>query len=68
MFEGFACRGLPRATLSRGKVAWLDGDLRAAAGAGEYIARAPFPAVHVANAAWRELNAPRPVTRADVTP
>jgi dihydropyrimidinase len=68
VFEGFACRGLPRATLSRGVVAWLDGDLRAAAGAGQYVARAPFPAVHVANATWRDLNAPRRVERADVTP
>jgi dihydropyrimidinase len=68
VFEGFACRGLPRATLSRGAVAWLDGDLRATACAGDYVARAPFPAVHVANATWLELTAPRPVERADVTP
>ena len=27
-----------------------------------------FPAVHVANAAWRELNAPRSVERLEVTP
>ncbi len=42
VFEGFACRGLPRATLSRGKVAWLDGDLRAEPGAGDYV---PAPAL-----------------------
>jgi dihydropyrimidinase len=68
VFEGFACTGLPRATLSRGEITWLDGDLRAAAGAGQYVARDPFPAVHVANATWRDLNAPRRVARADVTP
>jgi dihydropyrimidinase len=68
VFEGFQCRGLPRVTLSRGKVAWIDGDLRADAGGGEYVARAPFPAVHVANSTWRDLNAPRPVERAEVTP
>jgi dihydropyrimidinase len=68
VFEGFACTGLPRATLSRGEITWLDGDLRAAAGAGQYVARDPFPAVHVANATWRDLNAPRSVARADVTP
>ena len=34
VFEGFACRGLPRATLARGKAVWLDGDLRAETGAG----------------------------------
>ena len=68
VFEGFACTGLPRATLSAGKITWLDGDLRAEAGAGKYVPREPFPAVHVANATWRELNAPRRVERAEVTP
>jgi len=68
VFEGFTCTGLPRATFSRGEIAWLDGDLRATAGAGQYVARDPFPAVHVANATWRELNAPRAVQRMDVTP
>src|SRR5271165_4484787 len=68
VFEGFSCRGLPRATLSRGNVAWLDGDLRAEPGAGAYVARTPFPGVHVANATWREVTAPRRVERLDVTP
>jgi dihydropyrimidinase len=68
VFEGFVCTGLPRATLSAGKISWLDGDLRAEAGAGKYVPRDPFPAVHVANATWRELNAPRPIERAEVTP
>jgi dihydropyrimidinase len=59
VFEGFACTGLPRATLSAGKVGWLDGDLRAKAGSGQYVA----------NATWRELSAPRGVERAaSVTP
>ena len=68
VFEGFACRGVPRATLSRGKLAWLDGDLRAETGDGDYVPRAPFPAVQVADATWRELTAPRRVERVDVTP
>jgi dihydropyrimidinase len=68
VFEGFACTGLPRATLSAGKICWLDGELRAEAGAGKYVPRDPFPAAHVSNAAWRELNTPRRVERADVTP
>jgi dihydropyrimidinase len=68
VFEGFRCAGLPRATLSRGEITWLDGDLRAAAGAGKYVARDPFPAVHVANVTWREWTAPRRVERVDVTP
>jgi dihydropyrimidinase len=68
VFEGFACRGLPRATFSRGNIAWIDGALRAEGGEGAYVARSPFPAVHVANATWRELTAPRRVDRIDVTP
>jgi len=68
VFEGFACTGLPRATLSGGAITWLDGELRAQAGAGQYVARNPFPAVHVANATWHERTAPRRVERAAVTP
>ena len=68
VFEGFACRGLPRATLSGGRIAFMDGDLRAEQGDGRYVARDPFPAVHVANSIWHELNAPRGVARAEVTP
>jgi dihydropyrimidinase len=68
VFEGVSCRGLPRATLSRGKVAWLDGDLRAERGAGTYVPRPAFPAFQVANAKWQELTAPRAVERLDVTP
>jgi dihydropyrimidinase len=67
-FEGFKCTGLLRATLTRGEIAWLDGQVRAEAGAGKYVAREPFPAVHVANATWRELTAPRRVERVNVTP
>jgi dihydropyrimidinase len=68
VFEGFECTGLPRVTLSRGKVAWADGDLRAQAGDGQYVPREPFPAVHTALTTWRELTAPRPVERGEVTP
>jgi len=68
VFEGYHCTGLPRATLARGDIAWLDGDLRVRAGAGKYVARDPFPAIHVANAAWHEITAPRAVERAEVTP
>ena len=68
VFEGFACTGLPRATLSAGKICWLDGDLRSEGGVGKYVPRDPLPAVHVVNAAWHELNMPRRVERADVTP
>ena len=68
VFEGFECVGLPKITLSRGKIAWKDGDLRARAGDGNYVPRAAFPAVHVANSVWRETHAPKAVQRGEVTP
>ena len=68
VFEGYQCRGLPRATLNRGRVALLDGELRARAGDGKYIERPAFPASHVANATWKENTRPRGVARQEVTP
>ena len=68
VFEGYQCRGLPRATLNRGRVAMLDGELRAKAGDGKYIERPAFPASHVANATWKENTRPRGVARQEVTP
>jgi dihydropyrimidinase len=69
VFEGFKCTGLPVVTLSRGRIAWKDGDLRANPGDGDFVRRDPFPAVHVANTTWRDLNQPQAVKRAGaVTP
>jgi len=68
VFEGMDCQGLPRAVLARGTIAWIDGDLRAQAGSGQYVERKPFPAVQVAHATWREFTAPRPVDRGAVSP
>jgi dihydropyrimidinase len=68
VFEGFACAGGPAATLSRGRVVWKDGDLRAEAGDGHYVERPAFSPVHVANSTWKELTAPRAVPRGAVTP
>jgi dihydropyrimidinase len=65
VFEGFCCTGLPRVTLSRGEMAWLDGELRAKAGVGKYVPRDPLSGVHVANTRWRELTASRRADRAD---
>jgi dihydropyrimidinase len=68
VFEGFSCTGAPAATLSRGKLAWTNGDLRAEKGDGRYLERPPFAAVHVANSTWKHQTAPQAVRRADVTP
>ncbi len=42
VFEGMEVTGLARHTVSRGVVAWTDGDLRAVRGAGRYVERACF--------------------------
>ncbi|WP_448953309.1 dihydropyrimidinase [Labrys neptuniae] len=68
VFEGYECTGLPVVTLSRGRIAWKDKEIRLQKGDGAFIQRDPFPAVAVANATWKELNKPRPVSRIEVTP
>ncbi len=68
VFEGFACLGAPIATLSRGKIAFANGELRAEKGDGRYVERPPFSPVHVANSTWKQTDAPQAVRRADVTP
>jgi dihydropyrimidinase len=68
VFEGFDCVGAPIATLSGGKIAWMDGELRAENGDGKYVERPPFSPIQLANSTWKQATAPRAVTRADVTP
>ena len=68
VFEGFACAGLPVVTVSRGKIAWRQGDLRAEKGSGRYVERPAFSPVHVANSTWKELCAPQAVQRAAIVP
>jgi dihydropyrimidinase len=60
--------GAPVATLSRGKIAWTNGELRAERGDGRYVERPPFSPVHVANSTWKTQTAPRAVRRSGVTP
>jgi dihydropyrimidinase len=68
VFEGYRCTGVPVATLSGGRMAWLEGDLRARPGDGRYVERPPFSAVHVANSTWKTQSAPKSVQRMEVTP
>jgi dihydropyrimidinase len=68
VFEGFACTGAPVVTLSRGKIAWKQGELRAERGDGRYVERPAFSPVHVANSTWKVQTAPRAVERARITP
>ena len=64
VFEGVACEGLPRATLSRGEVVWQDGKMTAATGRGRFVPRAPFTPEARALREWRGLKAPKAVHRA----
>jgi dihydropyrimidinase len=66
VFEGKAVKGLPRYTLSRGVVSVDDGEVKAREGHGKFVAREPKPAVNRALSAWKELTAPRPVSRTGI--
>jgi dihydropyrimidinase len=66
VFEGHTVTGLPRFTLTRGRVAVHDGEMRGEEGHGQFIAREPNGAVNRALSAWKELTAPRPVQRAGI--
>ena len=64
VFEGFKVNGLARHTISRGEVVWSHGrNDQARPGRGKFIKRRPFPAVNQALSKWKELTAPRAVTR-----
>jgi dihydropyrimidinase len=55
---------LPRYVLSRGEVVWTQGkNDQARPGRGKFIPRRPFPAVNKALSKWKELTAPRAITR-----
>jgi dihydropyrimidinase len=60
--------GIPRTVISRGKVAWEQGDMRAKAGDGDFVARKPNAPVHQANAIWKGLTQPKGVKRVEVVP
>ncbi|MBL8902563.1 MAG: dihydropyrimidinase [Hyphomicrobiales bacterium] len=68
VFEGYECRGAPRTVLSRGRVAWEQGDMRAKPGDGDFVARPANAPVHQANAIWKGVTAPKGVKRVEVTP
>lgn len=63
VFEGIEVNGLPRFTLTRGKVAISENEVRTQQGHGEFIAREPYPAVNRALSQWKEITAPRAVVR-----
>jgi dihydropyrimidinase len=66
VFEGHKVTGLPRFTLTRGRVAIHDGEAWAQEGWGKFVGREARPAVNRALTQWKDLTAPRPVVRTGV--
>ncbi|HUN94216.1 MAG TPA: dihydropyrimidinase [Burkholderiaceae bacterium] len=63
IFEGRTVRGRASHTVSAGRLAWVDGDLRAERGAGRYVRRPPFAPGFDALARRAALSAPQAVAR-----
>jgi len=63
IFEGMTVQGKATHTLTRGHVAWADGDLRAVRGAGQYVKRPPFAPQFAPLARKAALEQPLPVAR-----
>jgi dihydropyrimidinase len=68
VFEGYECKGAPKTVISRGKIAWEQGDMRAKAGDGDFVRREANAPVHQANAIWKGITQPKGVKRVEVTP
>ena len=66
VFEGKTVKGLPRYTLTRGRVAVEDGTVNHKQGHGEFVAREPYHAVNKALSTWKEVTAPRKVERTGI--
>ncbi|TCP38707.1 dihydropyrimidinase [Rhodovulum marinum] len=66
VFEGKTVKGLPRFTLTRGRVAVNDGEFVGQEGHGEFVRREPNGAVNKALSSWKELTAPRKVERTGI--
>ncbi|MFT5163848.1 MAG: dihydropyrimidinase [Alteromonadaceae bacterium] len=63
IFEGRTVKGIAAHTLSRGKLVWTNGDLRAVKGAGKYVKRPAFTSAFDALGKQTALNAPTAVKR-----
>ncbi|MEN3793777.1 dihydropyrimidinase [Fulvimarina sp. MAC3] len=66
VFEGVEVTGLPVITISRGKVAYKEGDVRAEKGDGRFVERPANAPVNKALSTWKELTAPRKVERTGI--
>jgi len=66
VFEGHRVTGLPRFTLTRGRVAVTEGRLDGHEGWGRFVPREARPPVNRALSQWKDLTAPRPVVRTGI--
>ncbi|MDG1117729.1 MAG: dihydropyrimidinase [Flavimaricola sp.] len=66
VFEGKEVKGLPRFTLSRGKVVVHDGEIRTQEGHGQFVPREANAPVNRALSSWKALTDPRPVARSGI--
>jgi len=66
VFEGIEVTGLPRLTLSRGRIAFKEGEVTAGIGDGEFVERPANPPVNQALSTWKDLTAPRKVERTGI--
>ena len=63
VFEGFAVKGLPRFTMTKGYVAISENEVKTREGHGKFVSREPFSATNKALSQWKALTAPRKVIR-----
>jgi dihydropyrimidinase len=66
VFEGIEVTGRPKMTLSRGRVAYEDGEVKAGTGDGRFVERPANAPVNKALSTWKELTAPRKVERSGI--
>lgn len=63
VFEGISVQGVPKVTLSQGRIVWRDGQLDVRRGTGRNIKRPPFAPVFEAQAKVNERTRPHAVKR-----
>ena len=66
VFEGKQVTGLPRYTLTRGKVAIVENEIKTEQGHGKFVPRAPMGPVNRALSTWKDITAPRKVERTGI--
>ena len=66
VFEGKEVKGLPRFTLTKGKVAIEENEIKTETGHGKFVSREPYQAVNKALSQWKSVTAPRQVQRSGI--